>query len=54
MMKKDDIVCWCFGYAKQDIENDYKTNGKSTILEKIIAAKKAGKCNCAENNPKGK
>ena len=50
----DDFVCYCFGYTKYDIEQDFITNGRSLILEKIAAEKKAGACDCANKNPKGR
>jgi len=46
-------VCYCFGYTVSDIEDDFTKNGKSTILDKIIEAKKFGECNCAKNHPQG-
>ena len=48
-----ELVCYCFEYTKNDIEKDYLQNRCSTIMEKIIAEKKAGGCHCAEKNPKG-
>jgi len=50
----DDLVCYCFEYTKKDIENDFNKNGKSLIHEKIVSEKKAGGCNCALKNPKGR
>ena len=50
----DDLVCYCFEYTKKDIENDFNKNGKSLIREKIVCEKKAGSCNCAIKNPKGR
>lgn len=53
--KDPDPVCYCFGYTKRDIENDYMDHdGLSTILERIIQEKKAGGCNCSHTNPKGR
>jgi hypothetical protein len=52
--KTDDLVCCCFEYTKQDIEMDYQSNGRSTILEEITFEKKAGGCDCAQKNPKGR
>ncbi|MDQ1331902.1 MAG: hypothetical protein QG578_2172 [Thermodesulfobacteriota bacterium] len=52
--KDDDLVCYCFGYTKKDIAKDYRDNGRSVILEKIAFEKKAGGCNCAVKNPKGR
>jgi len=53
--KDCDLVCHCFGYTRKDIEKDSAdNNGHSTILERITIAKKAGKCDCAQKNPKGR
>ncbi len=53
--KDDDLVCYCFGYKKKDIEKDYiGHHGRSMILESITFAKKTGKCDCAQKNPKGR
>jgi len=49
-----DLICHCFNYTEKDIELDLRQNGKSTILEKIIAEKKLGGCQCAVKNPKGR
>jgi hypothetical protein len=50
----DDIICYCFGYSVDDIFQDFRKNGKSTIMEKIQLEKKLGSCQCAIKNPKGK
>ncbi len=50
----NDRVCFCFGFTKKDIEQDYLANGKSTISEKIMAEKKAGGCDCTTKNPRGR
>jgi len=52
--KDDDFVCYCFKYTKRDIKNDFIKNNRSLIYEKIAIDKKAGGCNCATENPKGK
>ena len=51
--KDDDTVCYCFHYTKKQIEDDYRENGRSTILEKIRQEKQYGGCDCALKNPKG-
>ena len=51
----DEIICYCFGYTRRDIIHDLAENlGRSTIMERIMAEKKAGKCRCKETNPKGR
>jgi hypothetical protein len=49
-----DLICYCFGYTRRDIEQDFLKNGRSLILEKISAEKKTGGCDCAAKNPKGR
>jgi hypothetical protein len=51
-MKK--LVCYCFEYTAEDIEEDIKAYGESVIMEKIMTEKKAGKCQCKTKNPKGR
>jgi hypothetical protein len=50
----DELVCYCFEYTRNDIEKDYLKNSRSMILEKIASEKKAGGCDCAKKNPKGR
>jgi hypothetical protein len=48
-----EIICYCFNRTRADIEHDYRQNGRSLILEKIMEAKRLGACQCAQKNPKG-
>lgn len=50
----NDLICYCFGYTRDGIQQDFVNNGKSLIMEKIAAEKKAGRCDCGIKNPKGK
>jgi len=34
-----DLICYCFDYTHEDIEQDVMKNGRSTIMEKIMAEK---------------
>lgn len=52
--QSDDLVCYCFKFTRNDIEQDYMKNGQSTIIEKISSEKKSGGCDCAKKNPKGR
>ena len=53
--KDCNLICYCFGYTRKDIEKDSAdNNGHSTILDRITIAKKAVKCDCAQKNPKGR
>ncbi len=52
--KDDELVCYCFGYTRKDIEKGYADNkGQSTTLERIASEKNAGQCDCAQKNPEG-
>jgi len=53
-MEPETMICYCHKYSAGDIEKDVLAHGQSTIMEKIMAESKAGNCNCAENNPKGR
>ncbi len=49
-----EMICYCFGFTAEDIERDYQNNKHSTIMEKIVAEKKMGTCQCATKNPSRK
>jgi len=49
-----NLIYYCFDYTTADIERDVVANGKSTIMESILSEKKAGGCQCAARNPKGR
>jgi hypothetical protein len=56
-MEKQEMgkqICFCFGYSESDLEKDVREHGKSLIMEKIMAGKKAGGCQCETKNPKGR
>lgn len=48
------LICYCFGYTEEDLRRDVLKNGRSLIMERIVAEKKAGHCQCAEKNPAGR
>ena len=49
------LVCYCFEYSAEDIREDVRANdGRSMILEKIVAAKRAGGCQCGTLHPEGR
>ena len=52
--KLNDLICYCFGFTANDIEQDFIKNGRSAIIEKIVLEKKTGGCDCANRNPKGR
>lgn len=49
-----DVICYCFHFTVDDIQQDYTAKGYSTILEKIKREKQSGNCQCAVQNPKGR
>jgi hypothetical protein len=50
----EDLICYCLNYSASDIEQDVLVNRRSTIMARILSEKKAGKCQCATQNPKGR
>jgi len=50
----NDLVCYCFLYSRQDIEDELKASGDTTIFDRITAEVKAGNCACEVRNPSGK
>ncbi|MFQ6757120.1 MAG: BFD-like (2Fe-2S) protein [Deltaproteobacteria bacterium] len=48
------LICYCFGYTEEDLRQDVVKNGRSLIMERIVAEKKNGCCRCAEKNPAGR
>jgi len=50
----ETVICYCFNYSRKDIEQDLKRNSRSTIMERIMEAKKLGGCDCSNKNPKGR
>lgn len=49
-----ETVCYCFGYTESDIVEDLQQHSRSLITENILAAKRAGRCQCATRNPTGR
>ncbi len=50
----EKLICYCFQHTERDIEEDARRHGRSTIMDDILAAKKAGGCHCSEKNPQGR
>ena len=46
-------VCYCFGYTRKMIEDDFLRNGCSTIQKEITKKVKEGVCRCEVTNPQG-
>ncbi len=51
---RNDLVCYCFLYSRQDIEDELRASGDTTIFDRITAEVKAGNCACEVRNPSGK
>src|SRR5207245_10270228 len=47
-------ICYCFGFTRQDIWEEIRSTGKSTVAERIKAGVEAGHCACEVKNPSGK
>lgn len=47
-------VCYCFGISREDIRDEIRLTGMSTVAERIKAEVKAGNCACEVKNPSGK
>jgi hypothetical protein len=53
--KADPIpICYCFGFTRQDIWDEIRSTGKSTVAKRITAEVEAGRCACEVKNPSGK
>ncbi|GAK56651.1 hypothetical protein U27_03614 [Candidatus Vecturithrix granuli] len=53
MVNNDEMICYCFHYTAGDIRRDAIEHGESTILQRILNAKRSGGCQCVEKHPKG-
>jgi hypothetical protein len=47
-------ICYCFGFSRQDLWDEIRENGKSTLAQRITAEVKAGNCACQVKNPSGR
>lgn len=46
------LICYCFEHTEEDIHQDVLENpGQSTVLEKILTAKKQGACQRGDKHP---
>ena len=52
---KDDPVplCYCFGLSEEDVREEIRTQGRTTILDRLKSLVKDGMCACEERNPSG-
>ena len=49
----DIHVCYCFNYTRQNVLDELKETGKSTVVEDIKAKMKDPGCFCETSNPQG-
>jgi hypothetical protein len=47
-------ICYCFGFTRQDIWEEIRSTGKSTVAKRITEEVEAGRCACEVKNPSGK
>lgn len=47
-------VCYCFGFTRQDILEEIRATGQSTVAKRIAVEVEAGRCACEIKNPSGK
>jgi hypothetical protein len=47
-------ICYCFGFSRQDIWDEIRSTGKSTVAKRITAEVEAGRCACEVKNPSSK
>src|SRR5258708_33197546 len=47
-------ICYCVGFTRQDIWDEIRSTGKSTVAKRITAEVEAGRCACEVKNPSGK
>lgn len=48
-------ICYCFNISAEEIRSEVRqNNGRSLLLEKIIAEKVQGTCNCITEHPEGR
>lgn len=55
LKEKDGLIplCYCFGFNEQDLRAEIKTEGHTTIPQRISAFTKERMCACEERNPSG-
>ena len=47
-------ICYCFGFSRQDIWDEIRSKGISSVAERVATEVKAGRCACELKNPSGK
>ena len=54
MSGRSSLVCFCFGITVGVIRDELECTGQSDAIERITGEIRAGNCDCAARNPKGK
>lgn len=54
LLDTKELICYCFSYTAQDIQEDFHKHGYSTILEFLKKAKQQQQCQCATTSPTGR
>lgn len=53
-MNEDDVlVCYCFRHTPASIREEFRSTGRTTVLDSITMGIKAGQCACDIRNPQG-
>lgn len=50
----EGLVCYCFMHSRGEIETELRTDGETTVPQRITAEIKAGNCACEVRNPAGR
>ena len=53
-MKNDDLVCYCLGISREEIEREAAGEAPPEIDGRVRALIKTGECTCETSNPSGK
>ena len=55
LKEKDDPIplCYCFGFSEEDVREEIRAQGRTTISYRIKSLVKDGMCACEERNPSG-
>jgi hypothetical protein len=46
-------LCYCLGHTHESVREEWERTGRTTSLEQIEAATRAGTCRCRTTNPRG-
>ena len=46
-------LCYCFGHTRASVREEIARTGTTTVIQRISAEVKAGRCECEVKNPSG-